>query len=129
MLVLTGNQTEVLGVLGLSWQEKLSKLVKTETGISVSSTDINRMNEAYLKGVTAGLTMVNLIDYIAGTSGIKNAIVAKVFVSNIEKFKTLPGTNPLGAVSGILSKLVILSGIALTGYFIVKSNIMKRLPI
>jgi hypothetical protein len=128
-MIYSGNATEVLGVLGLSWQEKLAGYIKTQSGVSVSSGDINRMNEAYTNGKIAGLSGINLVDYIAGASGIKNAVVSQLFVSNIEKYKTISSGNPLEIASGMLTKILLLSGIALVGYFIVKSNVEKHISI
>jgi hypothetical protein len=124
-----GNNIEVLGVLGLSWQEKLAGYIKTETGISLPPSSINKMNEAYTKGKAAGLSGDNLIDYVAAVSGVKNFLVSKTFLLNVEKYKLIPSGNPLATANSMLSKLVLLSGIALAGYFIIKSNITKRFSI
>lgn len=99
-----------LGIMGLSWQEKLSSKILAESGVKVSSADINRMNVAYTTGIGAGLSGVNLYDYIAGSSGVKNPIVSKIFALNIEQYRRQDSKGIMPGVNTVFNKLLLLAG-------------------
>ena len=111
---------DTLGVFGLSWQDKLVDLILRTTGIKVSAGEVNKMNEAYVKGLKAGLSGINLYDYIAGTSGVKDPTVAMIFAQNIEKYKTMESKNPLSFIGGGFDKILIAGGIALVIIYLLK---------
>lgn len=113
-------RSELIGAFGMSWQEKLAKVIFDETGdnslkglagIGWNTGLIDKLNSAYNRGTGAKYTGNGLISFMVKEAKT-NTLVSQSFIRNQTGAKTAEKeSNPLKAASSTLNKILLVAGI------------------
>ena len=132
--VLNGDlrrRVELLGILGLSWEDKLSAMIKTDTGFNISSGDIDKLNKVYA-AAAANKSVVDIAGQLligapfkVDDSNYKSVYLAmQSFVKNIDAAKS--AQNPIAEIPKYLIGVGIIAGLFGLGY--VLNNVRGFIP-
>lgn len=121
-------RTELLGIFGLSWQEKLAKAIFDETGDkslkSVLGSGgwntglIDKLNSAYSRGIGAGYSGNGLLSFLISEAKT-NSLIAQSFIRNQTGAKVAEKkSNPITEIPKTLNKVLLVAGILGAAYIL-----------